>query len=149
MRNRLIGLAIFGAMTAGVSGAARAQTCTPPGYMLKDSSCYAVPAPGGIAGGAAGRANRTVLPAVRAGVVGRPASPDTLGGTVVLRGSRPANPNPWQPIPGGGEGYGPPDNGPPVAVPPGIGWDNEFDTVGFDQSGRETEEATGHGALCH
>lgn len=133
MRNRLIGLAIFGALASGV---ARAQTCPPPGYMLQDSSCNAVSAPGGIAGGAAGRVSRTVLLAVRAGVAGRLAPPDALGGTVVLRGSRPANPNPWQPVPGGGgEGYGPPDNGPPVAVPPGIGWDNEFDTVGFDRSG--------------
>src|ERR1700686_396253 len=125
MRHWLIRLAIFGAIATGMSGVALAQTC-PPGYMLQDDSCYAPTTPAAIdrtaEGFHNGRVSRTGLPAVRPRVVGRRASPEALGSAVVLRGSRPADPNLGQPIPGGiGEGYGSTDNGPPGPLCP-IGW---------------------------
>lgn len=146
MRNWLIRLGISAAVAAGASGAALAQTCPPPGYTLQDGTCYAAPAPGGIVGSAAGfrdgRVSRAVSPAARPGVVARRALPDALGSTVVLRGTRPANPNFGQPLPvGNGGGYAAADNGPPGALCP-IGWDCDYDTVGFDRSGLTNEYDT-------
>jgi hypothetical protein len=139
MGHWLIRLAIFGAIAAGMSGVALAQTCPPPGSMLQDSACYAPTTPAAIAriadGFHNGRVNRSGLPAAQPNVVRRRAPPEALGSAVVLRGSLPANPNVGQPIPGGsGEGYGSTDDGPPGPRCP-IGWDCDHETIGFDRSG--------------
>ncbi|HEX3536800.1 MAG TPA: hypothetical protein VHU15_08545 [Stellaceae bacterium] len=64
MRNRLIGLAVVGAMTIASSAAALAQIC-PAGYVLQAGACYPAPAtPGGVVAGAANAAGAIVGGAV-------------------------------------------------------------------------------------
>jgi hypothetical protein len=72
------------------------------------------------------------------GIVLTAASPSTVepetaaSGTVVLRGSRQANPNAGQPVPGRKE-YGSTNDW--LATPlPGAGWDHNYDTTGFDRN---------------
>ena len=57
------------------------------------------------------------------------------GGPVVLRGTRPANPNPAPTPPGAsGEGYGS-TSGPPGAFLPGAGFDPTLDSSGLSPPG--------------
>jgi len=99
MRNRLIGLAVLAAMTAGASGAALAQTC-PTGYALQPNGmCAAAPTPGGVVGGAANAAGNIVGGAVgTAGAIAGGAvntAGSIVGGTIgALTGQPPAPPPP-------------------------------------------------------
>src|SRR5437868_6901434 len=58
------------------------------------------------------------------------------GGPVVLRGTRPANPNPAPAPPGAsGEGIGSTSGGPAGALPPGAGSDPTLDSSGLSPPG--------------
>src|SRR5437763_3301777 len=83
------------------------------------------------------RAGETASPAPRRIVVERRETRQVAqGGPVVLRGTRPANPNPAPTPPGAsGEGIGSTSGGPAVALPPGAGSDPTLDSSGLSPPG--------------
>ena len=108
------------------------------GFLTTGLMAIAMLAQTSLAVAADSKGGITVLSVVRDDPADRPATTEIApGGTVVMRGTRPAsnttaNPNPGQPNPAGNTQAGGPATG---SVYSGPGWDHRFDYSGLDWAG--------------